>query len=387
LLAMPVFTNESGTIPEALALMTRAEQRRLAMLMPNEFGNNDTIPFDLRAQANRVRISAQIHVDEGRIAELKAELREVAGSDVHLPDVEKELAKLEGRAVLYDGLLNTPAAKDLDGLAPAHRQIILFDPAGDGRIAEVSGIIDANTKNVGVYVPGTGHGLDDWVESVKRSNSFLKNTTHTAMITWIGSDLPDSVVKDAPNQKYAEQAGPALATFSSVLRSEIGHDGAGDAKVTYLGHSYGGAIVGEAERYGLDTDRVLMVEGAGSGPHIDSVRDLSAMNQKTPHYSMTAPGDIIEVAQLSGHLGPDPDTFHDAVVLQTGRDGDKPIEGFSSHGGVFATGSDAWNNMLAVITGGTATLRHDDELIAIDYQTGQPIMASNYDSGGTVNVK
>jgi hypothetical protein len=40
----------------------------------------------------------------------------------------------------------------------------------------------------------------------------------------------------------------------------------GTADSTVIGHSYGGATVGVADRVGLETDRVLMIESAGVRP-------------------------------------------------------------------------------------------------------------------------
>ena len=54
-------------------------------------------------------------------------------------------------------------------------------------------------------------------------------------------------------------------------------------------------------------------------------------------------------------MGPDPDTWPGTTRLETGYSDGKLIEGFDAHGGVFQRGSDSWNQMFQVFTGGTIT--------------------------------
>jgi hypothetical protein len=71
-------------------------------------------------------------------------------------------------------------------------------------------------------------------------------------------------------------------------------------------------------------------------------------------FSMTAPGDWIEVVQgmaLSPH-GADPDSMPGVVRLQTGRRLDGSLmAGPDAHSAVLNEPSDAWHNILTVITG------------------------------------
>ncbi len=360
-----------GSAPEG-------DRRRLATMLPSIIGNHKDAPFDLRAQAHRVNISAQIHRDAQRIEDLRADPR-YRGGEHGLVD------RLEKRAKLYEDLLHKRPQADLSGDRPEHRQIILFDPRGDGRIAEISGVIDRHTKNVGVYLPGTGHGLDDWNSSVRRSNELVANSNGLAMVTWIGGDLPDGVVANAPSRGYADTLAPRLADFSHQLRDEMHRVGsAGDT--AYLGHSYASAITGQAERIGLDADRVLSVEGVGMGHGVDDRDDLSTPNRHTPHYSMTAPDDFIGTVQRSGWHGQDPDEFEGTVQLQTGHyKNGEPITGsFASHSGVFSPFSDAWNNMLAFLTGGEGTRAKDD--LKVDPKAGT-YTVPGYHSGGPVRIR
>src|SRR5690606_30121898 len=147
-----------------------------------------------------------------------------------------------------------------------------------------------------------------------------------AMISWMGGDLPDGVLGDAPDPKYSKELGPRLTDFSRDLRLEIDRAGADNARVTVAGHSYGGAVVGRAELSGLDADRVLHIESAGMGHDVHSGSDLPRSQRDVDRYSMTAPGDFIELTQGVqkggiGH-GADPDTFDGTTRLHTGDKAD-----------------------------------------------------------------
>lgn len=140
------------------------------------------------------------------------------------------------------------------------------------------------------------------------------------------------------------------------------------------GHSFGGAVVGTAERYGLDADAVMHIASAGVGKARDP---YDYPKPSRPRYSMTAPGDLIGYVQGlpgppgMGH-GKDPDEFRCVTKLATGRLPDDPeatdekgrplgdragdlIRGAPSHSDVFIRDSDAWREIYSVFTG-TATV-------------------------------
>ncbi|MEJ7757515.1 MAG: hypothetical protein WKF83_15460 [Nocardioidaceae bacterium] len=160
--------------------------------------------------------------------------------------------------------------------------------------------------------------------------------------------------------------GPDLANFSNDLRQEIEHSAASgnDVQTTYAGHS-SGAVVGESEVYGLDADRVLHIESAGHramtivvagrsagqpGRRRPLLDDRAGRRHRPPFVNITAS------RTTSGH-GASPDTFAGAVRLDTCNlpGSDTPIRGLGSHGWQSSMpGSDAWQSMLAVFSGGTA---------------------------------
>ena len=273
-------------------------------------------------------------------------------------DLDGPIEDLERRIDLYESILSDD------------RAIVYFDPAGDGAIAELHGSIDDRTRNVGVLVPGTGSDLSNYDGgTARRSREFATNRVDgsLAMISWMGGDLPDGVATDAPFADYSKDLGPRLADFSRDLDLEIASSSSPGARVTVAGHSYGGAVVGRSELSGLVADRVLHIESAGMGHDVRDADDLPRSQSGVDRYSMTAPGDFIEVTQGTqagdnvGH-GADPDTFDGTTRLHTGNRVDGSLNtGFDSHTGVFQRNSDAWRNMYEVFTGGVVeTYRSPD---------------------------
>lgn len=352
----------------------------LAMLYPTAVGNRDGVPFENRADANTVAVVDALARQQGDLADMREQHEHNQGDWDFLgrnnDDLEGPIEDAESRIALYESILS------------GDRQILYFDPSGDGAIAELHGDIGAETRNVGVSVPGTGTDLAGYQGVADRSESFVNASPpgELAMISWMGGDLPDSVVQDAPFANYARDLGPQLADFSHDVRQEIDHSAAAgnDAQTTYLGHSYGGAVVGRSELAGLDADRVLHVESAGMGHDVQDPGDLPASQAGVDRYSMTAPGDIIELSQGTqagdniGH-GADPDSFPGTVRLDTGNTADGEFNtGKDSHSAVFEEQSDAWYNMVEVLNGGEVTTYRAPEY---DYVTSPYGGVSSYQTG------
>jgi uncharacterized protein YukE len=265
-----------------------------------------------------------------------------------------EIARSRSRIKLYEDILAN------------NRQILKFDPSGNGRIAELVGHIEPGTRNVGLFVPGVNTQMStfDAYAGLGRSLVAADPTGRTAMVVWADGVFPQNPVVQGPDASYAQTMAPGLKNFTDDLRGEIASHAGSDVTLTAIGHSYGGATVGLAETQGLDVDRVLHVESAGMGHGVWSPSDLPASQAGVQRFSMTAPLDPIEVAQGNagglewtgiGH-GADPDTFPGVTELETGRDasGDQ-LWGLSSHSDVLKPGSESWTNVYRVITGGPTT--------------------------------
>jgi hypothetical protein len=253
-------------------------------------------------------------------------------------------------------------------IAAGGRQFLHVDPdanRGRGSWVELLGDIDERTEVVGVLVPGSAAFLyHENFDRYHQRAADLVDHSHgrLALVVWADGTFPQGWVQGAM-VRYPRALGAGLAQFSHDLRAEIEDRRGPDADVTVVvaGHSFGGAVVGAAERHGLVADVVLHLASAGMG----EVRDpYDYPVPDRPRYAMTAPGDLISYVQGVpgppgfGH-GPDPERFRCVVVLPTGNLPDDPrltdelgvplgeragamIGGVSSHSDIFIRYSDAW---------------------------------------------
>ncbi|MDA3630240.1 alpha/beta hydrolase [Saccharopolyspora sp. WRP15-2] len=391
-------------ISKLLGGLSGEQQHWYALLLAPAIGNLSGASFDMRATSNRVRINAALGDKNADIASLKKRIEKLQGelSDTsgynpygggynlenariaqEIQDLKKQLEAAETRSKTLEGMLTDTRTNygHLPGEPnQVHRKIVYFDPKDDGAVAELLGNINKDTKNVGVHVPGTGTDIDNFGGVADKVEGFVREADRSgdnlAMVAWMGSDLPDSVPKDAPFVNYSEDGGKKLAGFSHELRQEMNRNVPdNDLGITVSGHSYGGAVVGKGEVHGMDANRILHIESAGMGHNVDSPDDYNNPNKHVSRYSMTAPSDAIGAIQGKngpdwlgmGNLGhgADPDEFDGVTRLETGRysddpknvpDGEKPgsvIAGpTKSHSNVFSYDSDAWWNMYNVHTGG-----------------------------------
>lgn len=342
-------TLQSGLVASA-AGYRRADAQVAAMyraLLPEEplpragnpagiGGAADTGAWAHAIAGNRVKVADALTAERLRLASL-------TDGD--------EIARSRARIGLYEDIL-------------AHdRQILRFDPAGNGRIAELVGHIEPGTRNVGLFVPGVNTQLAnfDAYAGLGRSLVAADPSGRTAVVVWADGVFPQGPVAQGPDASYARAMAPDLKAFADDLRGEIASHAGPDVTLTAIGHSYGGATVGLAETRGLDVDRVLHVESAGMGHGVWSPSDLPPSQAGVQRFSMTAPLDPIVLAQGNawglewtgiGH-GADPDVFPGVTGLPTGRDaGGDPLWGLSSHNDVLKPGSESWTNIYRVLTGG-----------------------------------
>ncbi|WP_233211205.1 alpha/beta hydrolase [Mycobacterium sp. shizuoka-1] len=361
-----------------IAAMTEAERQRLIDQRPHEVGNTDGVPWDMRMAANRINIASAI-LDERRTLETPDEVKLRAAVDptMNPADAERWWAALHvdpalraaalahydrgahTRIAYYETLLADVAdPADHDRRVP--RQIVGFDPARESLI-EVSGDL-GRARALGVLVPGLNTTFDGAADDIATARRFVAGSGgDVAMITYLGGPFPTgdllTGVVDAADARYAVQMARRLVAFSEDVDRR-----AGEIPVTYLGHSYGGSIVGTAERFGLTADRVVYIEAAGSGVGVHDPSDWHNRNPAVARYSMTAPGDLIELVQgiWFGAHGADPDDMAGVSRLAAGRRlNGLPMAGPSAHSDVLNEPSDAWHNILAVITGDRSNIRLD----------------------------
>lgn len=384
LLPPPVAAREQASI---LGRLDPRARRLLALTEPGLMTALVGAPASDRFAASRVLVAA----DLSRLLQRRA----LVGAQ---PRLDERIA-MRRRLLDEDVVLRHP-----DGTTTRHRhQLLVFDPAGDGRVVEVVGDLH-RARHLAVFVPGTGSDLDRYPGSLQRLVPFAAADPALAVVLWQDADHPDAPFDDPPPppadlarrgaaQQYlrehviaaayrdaADLAGPVLAADIAGLRVAL----AGPASdLTVLGHSYGGSIVGSAEAHGMVVDRVVHVASAGA--YVRDVADYASPSAE--RFAMTAFDDPVRLAQghdaadsptrlrtmLPAALDPlapavagaavavapspaavghglDPDLLPGVVRLDTGVQVDGRL--VRGHSGMFAPGSTAWRNLLAVMTRG-----------------------------------
>jgi hypothetical protein len=325
-------------IANQIAAMTPEQRQRLVDDFPKQVGNTDGLPWDMRVAANRTNI-AQAIADERR--------ENRPGS--------------QGRVAFYQGLLAEVDDPARSGRR-VDRQILAFDP-DRASLIELNGDLAA-AKSVAVMVPGMNTTIEDSAANTKTARRFVSATRgEVAAITYLGGPFPggDTIaagVVDAADPRYALEMAPRLVAFSEDVDRTVDATGR-DIPVTYIGHSYGGSIMGTAEVFGLTADRTLYLAAAGTGVGVDDPSDWHNRNPDVLRFSMTAPGDFIEVVQGSptGPHGADPDDMPGVIHLSAGDyDDGRPMAGPLAHTDIVNAPSDSWRNILAVITGDSPAL-------------------------------
>jgi hypothetical protein len=188
---------------------------------------------------------------------------------------------------------------DLDAVwgLQSGEEVVLLDPAGDGRIAIRFGPADADY--VAILVPGTGVGLGDTAKYVERTrNIYEAAAQHTGsrtvgVIFALPFDSPDRILTSpfspdcACNATKARTGGAALTEFVRGLDLEA-------RRVTVIGHSYGSTVVGSAfahDGLGRFADTAVFLGSPGVLAHSADELEVSGAV-----YAAQAPFDFIDVA-------------------------------------------------------------------------------------------
>ncbi|MFE3318201.1 alpha/beta hydrolase [Nocardia sp. NPDC059195] len=356
-----------------LAGLSAQAQRQLVIAAPEKLGNLNGVPFVMRIEANEINVRnaltserAEPNRDESRITQLEAMLAPVPN-----PEGTGTLAA----AAAATGKDATPRLDMVD------RKFVMFSTEGNGRMIEMIGEMKSGAPGVGVYVPGTSTNLNgSGSNHVAAWN--LADKSGSPVFLYMEGDFPQSLTSPsdgAPSPGFAADMAPRLVDFGREIDREVAATTPG-TPVSYVGHSYGGSIVGSAEQLGLRADRILHASSAGTGVFDTGWNNP---NPDVQRYSMTAPGDLIGVVQSYPHeglripgavglpgnphaselLGGDPDELPGVTRLDTGfySDGstDHPNEvvfGSDGHGKYWDDpNSTAFENIVGVISGSDAT--------------------------------
>jgi hypothetical protein len=316
-----------------IAAMTPAQRAHLIDAAPSIVGNTNGVPWDMRAAANRINIAQAIRDDTGSGPDA---LRRIA----FYLDLLREVDDPAGSGQRVD------------------RQILAFDP-GRSTLVELNGDLET-ASSVAVLVPGMNTTVEGSAANTDTARRFVAATHgEVAAITYLGGTFPhgDNVVAalaEAADPHFALEMAPRLAAFSADVDRTVDATGR-QVAVTYVGHSYGGSILGTAEALGMTADRTLYVAAAGAGVGVDDPGDWHNRNPDVLRFSMTAPGDVIQLVQglPGGPHGADPDEMPGVIRLATGHyDDGRPMAGPRAHTDLIdRPDSDSWRTILAVITG------------------------------------
>ncbi|MBX6721735.1 MAG: hypothetical protein IRY92_00645 [Dactylosporangium sp.] len=233
----------SGLSPEERAELIRRE--------PERIGSMDGIPAADRDAANRILLE-----------------RAAAGGNEAAIKLKE---RLDGRDDLY---------------------LLGFDESGDGRAIVAVGNPDT-ADHVATYVPGKGTDLADVTNGISDMERLRKQAMAAdpqaivATVYWLDYDAPNGYV-EALRAGNAENASSALNSFQEGLR--VTHQGE-PSHNTIIGHSYGGKVVGIADReHGLPVDDIVFLGAPDVG--VDKADQLSVGRDHV--WATAAPGDPID---------------------------------------------------------------------------------------------
>ena len=249
-------------VSAALAAMSPAAVDRLLLEESAMVGGLDGAPAWLRCTANDILIRREVDRLAGLAAEVEDEVNQLEDlewggrttqrrlvRDVYL----NELDRIETRIASFDRWL-------AEG-----RQILLFDPRGDGRVAEVFGDLD-QADFVAVVVPGITNDIDNFgplngggfrANAEQLFEEAVELESDVATIAWLGYDTPDGA--DAALTDAAEDGHRHLVAFTGGLAAATP-----EPHLTVIGHSYGSLVTGMAAGAGLAVDDVVFVGSPGT---------------------------------------------------------------------------------------------------------------------------
>lgn len=322
--------------------MSTADRRVLALAEPEAVGGTYGVPWAVRSRANAVAVRRALH-------------REQLAGTPWSPRIGRleTMARREGRQ---------------------RRSFVAFSARQGGRMIEVVGELGPRTEAVAVYVPGTGTNLDMSHVNTDVAVDLVESAGgRLAVVVFLDGEFPQDIMADAGRAGFARAMAPRLIQLCREVDRTVEIECPG-AALTVVGHSYGGRIVGTAERLGLRADRVVYAESPDLGVGVASPSDWRSPGP-VRRFSLTAPGDPVELLQLRAGLRrrwSTSDLGDAAVRLDTGSFTDgSPVYGTRGHGGVFDRDCGAFRAMLTVMLGGTVPLWRDRAIRARHTNAGR----------------
>lgn len=315
-------------INEAWGLLSEDDQKRLLLLYPAVFGNLNGVPMAQRARANTVTAAGY----REELTRQLAAMGEGDGRSARGQEIRESLTKKK---------------QGLDHVINNDLQAVMVNIEADGSIVTMNGTPSPRTRTSTLLVPGTEADL----ASVGDYTGKLADLTAGAgaddlSFYWQGADLPDKIGSNATGY-YNTEGGRKLAAFDAALDLEL----PSDAATTGIGYSAGAAMLGTAERMGLDIDNVIYLAPSGVGEGVSSVENTT--NPDANRYWIQSRDDSISLAQWAGGIfqGADPNDMG-VTRLESGfinhDDGGEVVGGHTEY---FRKDSTAMRNMRGVIYG------------------------------------
>jgi hypothetical protein len=299
--------------------------RALADSRPEDVGQLEGAPPQLRYHANHLILVAAHQRFQAVVESGKATREQRTRFDTL-----DEMLRPLGKRIDDDGNGNRVER-------PLHRQFLLVEPEGQGRMIEVLGDLE-EARNIAVLVPGMNNTLDKVRSQMDRAEAIKAEAgPGTAMVVWLGYYAP-LALKDAMYSEKSRAAAPFLCRFHAGLDVVK----APDAKTTLIGNSYGAQVVGRALLAGVRADRVLLTGSPGVDPSVHSAAQITPPG--TLLFVARTPGDYVSYAQQHG---PDPADFPDVFRIETNR-GEVKIGGHMSY---FRNNSESLRNVGRIIKG------------------------------------
>lgn len=299
---------DPGAVATWWADLSVAERAVWLETAPQVIGNLDGVPFPVRAEANRITMQALVDT---------------------LPAGDPLLERLS-------------QFLDDQGRIDPTRSIIVFDPAGDGTVAELFGDLDA-AAHIAVIVPGMGSTMANFTNGVSRDARALYTATPgSAVISWTGYDAPAGAetgrVWEVATSAQAIAGGAALVPFLAAVRGDRRAD------LSVIGHSYGSHTVGQGLLQGGQADRVVFIGSPGVG--VQHVSEFPA-GAAREYFAGEVKGDPVATLERFGDAPTDPD--FGAFAYDAGSpDSGNPI---GRHSEYFDEGI-AIDNLSTIVSGG-----------------------------------
>jgi len=281
---------------------------RLARSNPELVGPLDGAPLALRYAANSTLARHEVQRLEDELAGVESELEEEGDGDGGLgfPPLVSTLPIIAGREIV--DRLTTSRKEELEdersalegklddarAFSDPNRQLLMYDPRGDGRVAEVFGDLE-HANHATVMVPGIGNSMDGFDGEFRgevqnfHNESDARSGGEAATVAWLGYDSPDGFTDPATFENdNAADGGESLARSVDGINAQ--NPG---AHTTVAGHSYGSVVTGNAAaHHGLMADDVVLTGSPGPGPGVDHASDLSRGGEARV-WSAAAPDDLV----------------------------------------------------------------------------------------------